>query len=1222
MHLFRKKAWIKLLIACMAVTLLVPLNLAPAYAADTAVVNEDFSTYPLGPVTIGSGNNWAKEGTAPVVAVMGNPDNTRQYASISHDLTGSSYFGQRFAPQTGGLILQFDLNMPTSKGGTFWVMEGKVNATNAAVTRMVMDGGVFKRHNGPTLVTYDTTHWYRFSIVYNIPQKKYALSILDLNTGDTVISNENFYSPRERISSFGFFTNAGGGRYNLANVKVTALDLALADVQLSAGDYHPSFSFDPTIDNYDIDVPYSASSLMVKPTASNAEGVHLKVGDSAVESGSSAEVPLSGASSLVNLTVASKQYADVSRTYAIHVNKLDKAPVVTDVAAEGHDGKVLIGWKAPIDPAYNGANIYTVNNDGSETLAAAVPKGSYMAAVDGLENGTAYTFNVKGVYAYEGEAPTESAPVTIAAKPQLLPARQMEDLGRGLVAIEQDGHVFLSWRLLGLESDNLGFNVYRDRVKINSAPVTNSTNYIDEEGTAESAYYVRAVVNGVEQEPSETARPWNANYLNVPLDKPADGVTSSGEAYTYRANDASAGDLDGDGDYEIVLKWDPSNSKDNSQSGITGNTYLDAYQMDGTRLWRIDMGPNIRSGAHYLHPMVYDLDGDGKAEIAARTADGTIDGKGAVIGDASADYRNSGGYVLEGPEYITIFEGATGKAMATEDYDPPRGSIGDWGDTYGNRIDRFGASVAYLDGERPSLILQRGYYTRMVLVAYNWRDGELSKLWKYDSPAQAYGQGNHQLSVADVDNDGKDEVITGNSAIDEDGTLLWSTKLGHGDAMHLGDLNPSHLGLELWTVHEDTGAPYSATMIDARTGKPIYGQPQIGADTGRGLSADVDPRYEGEESWAIDATKSSATESNLNGFMYNSDGTKISTRIPTSNFAIWWDGDLSRELLDHDWNGSNGVPKIDKWDYENNSLVRLETFAGTYSNNSTKGNPSLQADLIGDWREEVIVRTEDSSALRIYSTTDVTDRRIRTLMHDPVYRLGIAWQNTGYNQPPHTSFYLGNGMKTPEAPNIYLVDNTAPTTSDNAPTGWVNHDVTVDLTANDGNSGVGATYYALNGEAAQKGNTVQITEDGVHTLVYWSEDNKGNAEAPHTVKIQIDKTAPELTVALDKTELWPANHKLVDVRADVKGTDLLSGIDSVALTSITSNEKLAEGTNGDIQGAEAGTLDEAFKLRAEQSGSKDGRTYTIKYTAADKAGNVTEKTVTVAVPHDQSGKKL
>ncbi|ACT00690.1 OmpL47-type beta-barrel domain-containing protein [Paenibacillus sp. JDR-2] len=1213
----------KLLIICLLSALLVPFHITPVLAADTAVVDEDFSAYPVGPLTIGSGNNWTKEGTAPVVEVVNNPDTNQQYASISHDLTGSSYFGQRFTPQTGGMILQFDVNMPTSKGGTFWVMEGKVNATTSAVTRMVMDGGVIKMQNGPTLVTYDTTHWYRFTFVYNIPQKKYTLSIQDLNTGNTINSSENFYSARERISSFGFFTIAGGGRYNLANMKVTALDLALANVQLKAGDYVPSFAFDPTNNNYTIDVPYPANVLTVTPTASYPEGVEVNVGDSAVESGFSIDVPINDASSPVSITVASKQYTDVARTYTINVNQLDKAPAVTDLAAEGHDGKVLIGWKAPIDPAYKEANIYIVNGDGTETLAATVPKGTYIASVGGLDNGTDYTFNVKGVYVYEGEELTASTPVTVTAIPQLLPARQMEDLDRGLVALEQDGDVFLSWRFLGTEPGNIGFNVYRDGIKINSAPVQNSTNYVDENGTADSSYSIRAVVNGSEQTPSETVQPWNTNYLNVPLDKPADGVTSAGEAYTYRANDASVGDLDGDGKYEIVLKWDPSNSKDNSQAGITGNTYLDAYKMDGKRLWRIDMGPNIRSGAHYLHPMVYDLDGDGKAEVAARTADGTVDGAGTVIGDANADYRNSSGYVLNGPEFFTIFEGATGKVLDTADYDPPRGNIGDWGDTYGNRIDRFGAAIAYLDGVHPSLILQRGYYTRMVLVAYNWRDGELSKLWRFDSPNPGYGQGNHQLSVADIDADGKDEIVTGNTAINDDGTLLWNTKLGHGDAMHLGDLIPSHLGLELWTVQEETGAPYSATMLDARTGEPLYGQPQIGADTGRGLSADVDPRYEGEESWAIDATKSAATENNMSGFMFNSEGSKISTRIPTSNFAIWWDGDLSRELLDHDWNAAtgNGVPRIDKWDYENSSLIRLETFAGTYSNNGTKGNPSLQADLLGDWREEVVVRTEDSSALRIYTTTDVTDQKIRTLMHDPVYRLGVAWQNTGYNQPPHTSFYLGNGMEKPDAPNIYLVDNTAPFTTDNAPAGWVNRNVTVNLTANDSISGVAATYYTLDGGAEQKGSTVQITEDGVHTLVYWSEDHKGNEEVPNTVKVQIDKTAPELNAVLDKTVLWPANHKLVDVKAVVKSADLLSGIDSVVLTSITSNEKLAEGTNADIQGAEFGTLDQAFKLRAEMSGNKNGRTYTIKYTAKDKAGNVTAKSVTVTVPHDQSGNK-
>ncbi|WP_305756938.1 rhamnogalacturonan lyase [Paenibacillus zeirhizosphaerae] len=611
--------------------------------------------------------------------------------------------------------------------------------------------------------------------------------------------------------------------------------------------------------------------------------------------------------------------------------------------------------------------------------------------------------------------------IGIHAAPSAFAARQMERLDRALVAIATDGGVFVSWRLLGTDPDQVSFHLYRDGEQVTESPITGSTNFLDPEGTADSTYTLQALGAGNEERMTGPVSVWEANYLTVPIQKPAGGETTSG-AYMYRANDASVGDLDGDGQYDIVLKWDPTNSKDNSQSGYTGNTFIDAYNMDGTRLWRIDLGRNIRSGAHYTQMMVYDLDGDGKAEVAVKTADGTIDGMGKVIGDADADYRNGSGYILSGPEYFTIFDGETGAALVTEDYDPPRGKVSDWGDSYGNRVDRFGAVIAYLDGERPSLVFQRGYYTRMVLAAYNWRDGELTKLWTFDtkSPENASysGQGNHQLSVADVDGDGKDEIVTGPAAIDDDGTGLWNSGLGHGDAMHLGDLDPDRAGLELFAVQENKSAPYSNNLKDARTGSVLWGLPQLGKDVGRGLAADIDPRYKGAEAWSVGGGWDSP-----NGFLFNAQGEQIASSIPSVNFAIWWDGDLGRELLDHQWLGDPlrvGIPKIDKWNYETNRLDNLLTLTGTYSNNDTKGTPTLQADLFGDWREEVIVRTEDSTALRIYSTTDVTNYGMHTLMHDPVYRLAIAWQNTGYNQPPHPGFYLGTGMPMPPQPNLRL----------------------------------------------------------------------------------------------------------------------------------------------------------------------------------------------------------
>lgn len=590
--------------------------------------------------------------------------------------------------------------------------------------------------------------------------------------------------------------------------------------------------------------------------------------------------------------------------------------------------------------------------------------------------------------------------------------RQMEYLDRGLVAVKTDGGVFVSWRLLGNEPDAIAFNLYRDGKKINPEPITTSTNYQDAGGSAASTYYVRAIVDGREQPPSGTVKVWGTNYLDVPLRKPADGVNPDGSKFTYNANDASVGDLDGDGQYEIIVKWDPSNSKDNSQDGVTGEVFIDAYKLDGTFLWRISLGKNIRAGAHYTQFMVYDLDGDGKAEVAFKTADGTRDGTGKVIGDPNADYRNAKGRVLDGPEYLTVFDGLTGKALYTTDYDPPRGKVTDWGDNYGNRVDRFLAAIAYLDGKTPSLVMARGYYTHTVLVAYNWRDGKLTKLWKFDSNGNPdyEAQGNHNLSVADVDGDGKDEIIYGAMTIDDNGQILYSTKLGHGDALHVGDLDPDRPGLEVFKVDEHTNAPYGAALWDAKTGQVLWGV-YTGKDTGRGMSADIDPRYRGEEQWAAAGVGLRSVK-----------GEKIGSTSPSSiNFGIWWDGDLLRELLDHNYNSSIGAGpgKIDKWDYVNGKTVNLLTADGTLSNNSTKGTPSLQADILGDWREEAVWRTADSSALRIYTTTSLTDHRIYTLMHDPVYRLGVAWQNVAYNQPPHTGFYLGDGMAAPPKPNMY-----------------------------------------------------------------------------------------------------------------------------------------------------------------------------------------------------------
>ena len=620
--------------------------------------------------------------------------------------------------------------------------------------------------------------------------------------------------------------------------------------------------------------------------------------------------------------------------------------------------------------------------------------------------------------------------------------RQMENLGRGMVAVRHaENKVWIGWRLLGTDADNLAFNLYRSTgngkaVKLNAQPITAATNWVDDNAdlTKANAYFVRPLLNRKEQAASATfLLPAHApvrQYLSIPLQTPQG----------YAPNDASVGDLDGDGEYEIVLHQ-TGRGRDNSQAGLTDPPVLQAYKLDGTLLWTINLGKNIREGAHYTQFMVYDLDGDGRAEIACKTADGSVDGKGKVIGDANADWRNPEGtfitsldrngverkqnvtgYVLKGPEYLTIFDGLTGVALATTAYIPARHPAKHdpttdelkavWGDGYGNRVDRFLAAIAYLDGKQPSLVMCRGYYTRSVLAAWNWRGGKLTNVWTFDSTVpgnQAYaGQGNHNLSVGDVDGDGKDEIVYGAAVIDDNGKGLYSTGLGHGDALHLTDLDPTRPGLEVFDIQErfdDAGAHFR----DARTGENLWKKASIkaGADgegPGRGLALDIDPRYPGSECWVKGA--------GLTG-LFSAKGEKIAEREPRScNFGVWWDGDVLRELLDRN--------VIAKWDWLTGTETTLLTAEGCTSNNGTKATPVLSADLFGDWREEVIWRTTDNKELRIYTTTIPTSHRFYTLMHDPQYRLSVAWQNVAYNQPPHTGFHLGEGMKPPPRPAIVV----------------------------------------------------------------------------------------------------------------------------------------------------------------------------------------------------------
>jgi hypothetical protein len=607
---------------------------------------------------------------------------------------------------------------------------------------------------------------------------------------------------------------------------------------------------------------------------------------------------------------------------------------------------------------------------------------------------------------------------------------RVERLTRGVVAVSGSGGVYVGWRMFGDEHDPanpgaIAYNVYRDGMKI--ATVTNSTNYQDAAGTASSSYTVRAVKSGVEQGDSESVKPWAQNYLRIPLQVPPGGTTpgspqcqTANEAYTYSANDGSVGDVDGDGQYEIFVKWDPSNAKDNSQTGCTGNVFIDVYQLDGTRLYRIDLGKNIRAGAHYTQFIVYDFDGDGKAEMAVKTAPGTRGGDGqflktgpAASDDDNADYRSvsnvtgRSGYVLTGPEYLTVFNGQSGAEMATVAFDVPRGTVSSWGDDYGNRVDRFLATAAYLDNTGyASIVMARGYYTRTTLTAWNFRGGQLSQWWKFDSNAtprdgagKPYtGQGAHSLSVANIDDDLGQEIIYGAMTIDHDGKGKCSTGYDHGDALHVTDFIPSRPGLEAFMPNED-GLHPSYHLIDPNTCASIVDGPIVaGQDTGRAVAADITPDNPGGEMWSARGP----------GLLDTATGKNVGAMPGSMNFVIWWDADESRELED-----GTAITKY-------GGTGTLQECTECSSNNGTKSTPTLTADLLGDWREEIIWRETNSAALRLYTTTAVTTRRIFTLMHDPQYRIAVSWQNVAYNQPPHPSFHIGGGMAAPPRPNIIV----------------------------------------------------------------------------------------------------------------------------------------------------------------------------------------------------------
>lgn len=869
--------------------------------------------------------------------------------------------------------------------------------------------------------------------------------------------------------------------------------------------------------------------------------------------------------------------------------------------------------------------------------------------------GQAWNPAVPGVYVFRGtlDVPAEyvnefGRKATYYVQNRLSPpetARQTEWLDRGVIALKAQEGIFISWRLLADEyAADVKFNVFRNSKKLNTEPLS-VTNFTDLAGAPGDIYMVQTLVKGaISQE--KTVKALEQDYLSIPMQIPEGGETASGP-YTYSVNDASVGDLDGDGEYEIIVKWIPSNGIDSSHSAMTGPTIFDAYKLNGTLLWRINMGLNLTSGAHYNQFLVADFDGDGRSEFLIKTADGTTsygatNGKFDsskvlnVIGDPKASYVNDAGHITGGPEYITVFNGLTGQIIDTIDYAFPVGDPMSWGDSFYNRSDRFLAAVAYLDGVKPSAVYGRGYYERTTYVAYSLVGGKLKEQWTFDSAKEGRGGGLgfHNLATADVDNDGFDEIIAGSLTLDQDGSILYTMdgemlreRGSHGDALHVGAFDPDREGIHVIGVHEDTTVA-SLEYHDGATGETFRAFNAF-VDAGRGLAANITSQP-GYEYWG-NAGKTVAT----GGGIYNVQGSTLMNSKPTglsTNFALYWDGDLLHELLNQEYKEDKNTKityvsspvKIDKFNEKTQQVENLRSFPFSGGNlndqldgkdlmtaNFTKATPALQADILGDWREEVLLQTYDSTELRIYSTTIPTDYRLYTLMHDPVYRNGIAWQNTAYNQPPHISFYLGEDIRDQvlagelKEPKVKYVRWTPPE-SDPSPS-----------------SGPSAGPSSPSTTPAQ----VAVREDGTVSLQLHGTLQKDSGLLESSLK------ADAFEAALDKAKSTPNGVKQLILETESKdAAGVLMELPTEALKKALANEKLElavahQGVKAVLSGAQVKqALDQAAEkdkvellLRQEEAPNNGGGLQVevalqVNDKALQTAGSV-EPVIRVSVPY-------
>lgn len=543
--------------------------------------------------------------------------------------------------------------------------------------------------------------------------------------------------------------------------------------------------------------------------------------------------------------------------------------------------------------------------------------------------------------------------------------------------------------------------------------LASKTNYLDAQGKVADKYKVEVCdAIGTVLETQEIDKTWNSNYMSIPLAKAPEDTNGTGATYT--PNDATVYDMDGDGEQEIVFRWEPSNVRDGANSGTTGAVYLECIKLDGTQLWRINLGQNVWASQHTITFLCYDFDGDGFGEMICRTAPGTKDGEGnfVVMGDDNpyANYVSSRGRVEDGPEYLTVFDGMTGAAISSMHYWPSHADFGTPAQNeskYGSqaRIERYNATMARLNVNgkaTPCAVMNHGYYSAAYYMAACYDGSEIKEVWRssFEKGNEGmYGQGYHTLQSADVDGDGYDEIVVGSGVMDHDGKSMWRSGEGHGDALHIGDFDWDNPGLEVFSIMEDydkASVTYCMDMRDAKTGKLLWGWPKGDRDCGRGICADFAPEYDGAEAASVRSSSLHTAKGEvITGSNVTSDG---------KNFRIYWTGDLYDENIDGTW--------ISKWNstYKRfDNVTKLEAVSAANTINSTKNVPCVLADFLGDYREELVYyydvnATNGMYGLKIFVTTYTSDYMLPYLRDDAMYDNAIVWQNTTYNQPPHLSY--------------------------------------------------------------------------------------------------------------------------------------------------------------------------------------------------------------------------